>query len=265
MTFLSISYSFYITNCYQSILKEHENLIEEKAHLEALLELQDKYYQQLKDQFSLRLGGRPCALITPDDPLVNQKVQEITGDWSNTSDLTEFWIDLEKMLSWVRLYVKYNDDTYFPKLPSALGENVEYINDVWLFPNETLSFEQGDCEDKATLFCSMILSYERQNPIFQVECIHVRVIDKVHKSFIGHLVVQISYNHEVAILDPTGWYSTSEFTGKYMVNISEEIYRYFKIDVRARGENPHIYRVFSNTLLKHFTSTDEYIQWMEIR
>jgi hypothetical protein len=196
---------------------------------------------------------------------VNQKVIEITGGWSNISNITEFWIDLDKMLLWIRWYVKDNYDTYFPVLPSNLGGNVVYERDVWLFPNETLSVEYGDCEDKAILLCSMIMSYERQNPIFQIECIHVRVIDRVNKSFIGHLAVQISNKSGLAILDPAGWYSTLEYTGKYMSNFSEEINRYIRVEMLSHGSNPHVYRVFSNMLLEHFNSTDDYICWMEKR
>lgn len=216
-------------------------------------------YKQLKLEIDQRQGRpNPCIFITPNDPSVAQVVRNITGGWSDTSNLTEFWYDVHRMFYWiVEKPFLFNRDTFYPILPSEPWGSVRYKEEVWLFPNETLSFGWGDCEDQAILLCSMILSYEGQNQKFPVECItFIGGGDDLMK---GHTAVQISHKGNLTLLDTTIVYFTSDHAGKVTAkSVSIEINNYFRNHVTYLV-------VFSDSLIKIFASIDEYIQWMESR
>jgi len=223
----------------------------------------------LKLEIDQRRGKpNPCIFITPNDPSVAQVVKKITGGWSDTSNLTEFWYDVHNMFDWVVRNIRLNKDTFYPIPPSEPWGSVQYINDLWLFPNETLSFGQGDCEDHAILLCSMILSYEGQNQKFPVE--FITFIGESRDSMRAHAAVQVSFKGNLTLFDTISVYFTSDHTGNLTAkSVSTEINNYFQYQVKVGwvnlGVNPQVYMVFSNSLFKIFASNDEYIQWMESR
>jgi len=105
--------------------------------------------------------------ITPRDKAVRDIVYTITSGWSDPSDWNEFWTDVLNMYYWVINNIKYNG--LYQKLPNNASEDLDFCNEMWQFPDETLMLRQGDCEDMAILLCSMIRCYSNTKCL--AECI----------------------------------------------------------------------------------------------
>lgn len=106
--------------------------------------------QNLIDQMKRRVSPTFAEMktyVTPNDPQVFSKVREIggTGQWD--------WNVARKILDWVTTNVDYEEDPHIPN-PYDYGETT--INELWKYPSETLAELKGDCEDQATLLCSML-------------------------------------------------------------------------------------------------------------
>ncbi len=56
-------------------------------------------------------------LITPQDPTVENKVQEITGGWSHLTDWTEYWTEVKMMYDWLVNNIECRHDGLYPVLP----------------------------------------------------------------------------------------------------------------------------------------------------
>jgi hypothetical protein len=227
--------------------------------------LQDSYdaatseYEQIKYQINQRAQHYDISVfITSNDSSVQQVTNQITGGWSNQSDWNEYWTDIKALYNWVVNNVAYRSDGLFPLLPSSLPGEVDYITEMWQFPNETLSLEKGDCEDMAILLCSMIRCYSQEH---QVECILIT------SSYAGHAALQIPVSGgKIAILDPAGNYYTSDVLGNLVSkDISTEIDKWLNHWKPQMGNDVRVYRVFADYMDQTFASTDEYISWMDSR
>jgi hypothetical protein len=227
--------------------------------------LQDSYdaatseYEQIKYQINQRAQHYDISVfVTSNDSSVQQVTNQITGGWSNQSDWNEYWTDIKALYNWVVNNVAYRSDGLFPLLPSSLPGEVDYITEMWQFPNETLSLEKGDCEDMAILLCSMIRCYSQEH---QVECILIT------SSYAGHAAVQIPVSGgKIAILDPAGHYYTSDVLGNLVSkDISTEINKWLNHWKPQMGTDVRVYRVFADYMDQTFASTDEYISWMDSR
>jgi len=198
------------------------------------------------------------VFITSNDSSVQQVTNQITGGWSNQSDLNEYWTDIEALYNWVVDNIAYRSDGLFPLLPSSLSGEVDYITEMWQFPNETLSLEKGDCEDMAILLCSMIRCYSQQH---HAECIWITSADA------GHAAVQIPVSGgKIVILDPAGNYYTSDILDNLVSkNIATEINNWLNYWKPQMGNDVRVYRVFSDYMDQTFASTAEYISWMNSR
>lgn len=191
-------------------------------------------------------------LVTPYDPAVRQIVFQITGDWSNPSDWDEYWNDVEAMYNWVVDNVEYRYDGLFPILPENPLESVDYFDEMWQFPNETLTLGKGDCDDMAILLASMILSYN--NCEYYVEC----VVTEHHVALYSPVA-----DDKICILDPAGHYTTNSGWPYYdltAIDVRQEVYNWLNYMDESRVE-----WIFSGDLWKRFTSTEEFVNWLYAR
>ena len=224
-------------------------------------ELYESYSTVASDYFEIRyqLNQRSQhydleRFITPNDASVQQTIAEVTGGWSNTSDWDEYWTDIEALYDWVVNNIPYNYDGLFPVLPSIMSDDVEYITEMWQFPNETLSVKRGDCEDMAILLCSLVRGYSQEH---WAECI------LIVSSSSGHAAVQIPVSEDkLAILDPAGHYHTSSMGVLVSKDISTEITNWLNYWKPQMGTDLRVYRVFSDYMDQTFSSTAAYISWM---
>ncbi|MEM2522791.1 MAG: AN1-type zinc finger domain-containing protein [Candidatus Bathyarchaeia archaeon] len=259
---------------YNSLYAQFDSLISQYTELQSRYDalqasynsLQNSYnllvsqYNRLRYEINLRSQLYEVKMfVTPNDSTVRQIVNQITGGWSNPSDWNEFWTDIKTMYDWVVNNVKYRSDGLFPVLPSSPSGSVYYATQVWQFPNETLNLREGDCEDMATLLCSMILCYTGER--YWTECVWIT------SSSSAHVGVQIPVSGgKIVILDPAGKYYTKDIWGNLVSkDISTEVNNWLNYWMRDMGNDVRVYRVFANYIDKTFSSTSEYISWMYSR
>ena len=162
-------------------------------------------YAGLKAQINVRLGLTPQdrqSFITPSNSAVSVKVQEITGGYSK--NINEYWRDWERLYRWVVDNISYSYDSYMPFLPENISGELIWLAGCWRMPEETLGDETGDCEDRALLLASMLLSYNEPN--YAVWLLEIRTSIPEEK---GHLAVAFPVaGGNLTILDPAGNYYT---------------------------------------------------------
>jgi len=245
---------------YNLLRLEHNSLIHDYDALETQNVLLQSEYDQLRYQINQRSQRYNTSnFITPDHSSVEQIVTQITDGWSDPSNWSEFWDDVKAMYDWLVNHTEYRYDGLFPILPNELSGDAQYHDEMWQFPNETLSLEKGDCEDMAILLCSMILRYTGGE--YWTECIMLAGSNN------GHMGVQIPVGaNKLAILDPAGHYYTSDDGGNLVSkNISLEINEWLNHWESELGNNAYVSGVFANYLDETFSSTNEYISWMSAR
>jgi len=217
-------------------------------------------YENLRDKVNQRwdqVNVEP--FITPQDQAIRDIVYAITGGWSNPSDWNEYWNDVKAMYTWVVDNIEYRYDGLYPMLPNDPSGDLHFFNEMWQFPNETLSLRKGDCEDMAILLCSMIRFYSGMK--YPVECIIIV------NSTLGHMAVQMPVpGYKLVILDPAGKYYSHDIWGNIAFNdITTEINNWLNYWKPYMGSDVYVSRIFSDYLDKTFTSTNEYITWMYSR
>ena len=263
---LQNQYSLLLSN-YSTLEESHETLETQYKLLQELYDAlraeYDRYataYQNLRnmiDQRSLKTDIE--SFITPPNSDVVSVVYSITGGWSNSSDWNEYWSDVKGMYMWVRNNIEYRYDGLYPILPYDPASSLQHWNEMWQFPNETLSLKKGDCEDQAILLCSMIRCYCDME--YEAECIWITSSES------GHVGVQIPVTgHTMVIFDPAGGYYSHDLWGNVVFNdVAVEINNWLNYWKPTMGNDVYVYRVFSDYIDRSFTSTDEYITWMYSR
>lgn len=217
-------------------------------------------YTNLRKQINLRLGIRQDGqgFITPDDPIISTKVQEITEGYSEETD--EFWRDYRRLFQWVVKTIEYSFDSPSPLLPESIGGTLEWVNDFWRLPVETIRDETGDCEDMAVLLTSMLLNYNQRK--FDVWLIGIRTFGSTP---IAHMAVAIPIeNRRLTILDPTSRYHTPFYAMGGVIG-SREVTPAIddwlaRLDEGLR--DAQIYVVFSEDFYQEFSTNEEFIDWM---
>ncbi len=129
-----------LNNEYDSLQDNYQNVLSSYTDYQSA-------YEHLLSTLDLRWhhpNENETFLITPYDPAVKQIVFQITGNWSNPSDLNEYWNDVDTMYNWVVNNVEYRYDGLFPILPENPFGTVDYFHEMWQFPNETLTLRKGD-------------------------------------------------------------------------------------------------------------------------
>ena len=230
-------------------------------------ELQTEYnqyvenYQALKTMTDLRtLQGPLEDFITPNDPAVVSLVHSITGEKGNaTAPSSSYWKDIKAMYDWVANNIKYREDSLYPVLPNdpadSVANGLTQTDSASQFPNETIAFHAGDCDDIASLLTSMIRCYF--NDQFLVECIWITGTNA------GHVGVVIPFSgDQIVILDPIRGYYSHDTLGNIALNmISSEIYNWLNLWRSSLGNDVHVYRVYSDYMDKTFNGTEDYINW----
>ena len=108
----------------------------------------------------------------------------------------------------------------------------------------------------AILLTSMILSYNGEK--YSIECIELT------GSLGSHVGVQFPVTgNKLTILDPAGnYYTQTWYSSLTSEDITTEINNWLSHWRPSLGNDVRVYSVFSNTLVKYFSSTSEYVSWM---
>jgi predicted nucleic acid-binding Zn-ribbon protein len=235
---------------YNSLQTAYNNLVAEYNRYVAA-------YQKLRGTLNQRWDQENVKpFITPRDPAVTSIVYSITGGWSNPSDWNEYWSDVKAMYIWITNNIEYRYDGLSPMLPYDPSGDIEYLSEMWQFPNETLSLRKGDCEDQAILLCSMIRCYNDER--YLVECI------VIYSATSGHVAVQLPCTGDtLVILDPAGKYYSHDIWGNLAFrDVTTEINNWLDYWKPIMGNDVYVHRVFSDYIDKAFASTSDYITWM---
>jgi len=216
-------------------------------------------YASLREQINLRLGfGEDSQrFITPDDPEISALVLEITEGYSE--DATEFWRDYGRMFQWVIRNIEYSSDSPTPLLPESIDGALEWRNDFWRTPAETIRDETGDCEDLSALLASMLLNYNQRR--FTIWIVGIQTFGPTPK---GHVAVAIPIeNNQLTIFDPSGRYHTP-FPHLGGIGTQEVTLAVADWTTHLQDEMPgaQVYVVFSEDFYQEFTNTQEFIDWV---
>ncbi len=215
-------------------------------------------YANLKEQLELRLGiGQDAQLfITPDDPEISAKVQEITGGYSQ--DVDEFWRDQQRLFQWVIRNIDYGADSPLPLLPEDTNGTLEWRTDFWRLPVETLRDGAGDCEDMALLLTSMLLNYTQRN--YTVWIVGARTFGSTPKAHVA--VVLPILNNQLTIFDPASRYWTPfpDFGGYGTQEASLAIDDWLA-HLEKGMAGAQIYVAFSEDFYQEFSTTQEFVDW----
>ena len=237
------------------------NAIELK--MESLEDEQDlmNSYTNLREQINLRLGiGQDSQrFITPDEPEISAKVQEIAGDYSEET----LWKGYASLFRWMIRDIKYSADSPIPLLPESINGTLDWGRDFWRLPTETIRDGAGDCEDMALLLTSMLLNYNQRN--FPAWIIGVRSFDSIPKAHIA-IIIPIA-DKQLAILDVAGRYHTpfTDLGGFGCQDIPLAIahwLNHLELYFEKGLANAQIYMVFSEDFYQEFSNTQEFVDWI---
>jgi len=90
------------------------------------------------------MGSEVKSYITPECPLVEKTLQDILG--IPPYELSQ--VGFDDIRDWVAINIDYMSD-----------EERWDVEDYWQTPEETLTYNTGDCEDFSTLLCSLLRAY----------------------------------------------------------------------------------------------------------
>jgi peptidoglycan hydrolase CwlO-like protein len=227
---------------------------EEKAALESQISDWESAYESINNEIFQKLGHGDYASIylTPNDQIVGNIAISITGGLSQ--DWDEHWRDVLRLYDWVVNNIAYNFDTPLPILPVSPTGNLDWIEEYWQMPSETVELGTGDCEDMAVLLQSLILGYENEQ--YSTWGIGLQSDNG------GHLAVALPVDDgNLVILDPAGQFYTNGIgfidTTKSITQAINEWLQYWSYDM----PNVYIDFVFSSNFSEYFNSTNEFIAW----
>ena len=239
-------------------IKAQLDSVKPEMELKAEQEQMLSDYASLRALINLRLGIREdCQhFITPDDPEISAKVQEITEGYSE--DAEEFWRDYGRLFRWILGEVEYSSDSATPILPDSMNGTLEWRNDFWRTPVETIRDGTGDCEDMSTLLTSMLLNYTQRR--FTVWVVGIQTFGPTPKA---HVAVAIPIeNHQLTIFDPASRYwtpfPTSGGYGTQEVSLAIDDWL---AHLKEQMPGAEIYVVFSKNFYQEFSTTKEFIDW----
>jgi len=219
-------------------------------------------YSDIRRQINLRLGtGTDATLfITPDEAMVSELVQEITGDYSEEL----FWKDYTKLFHWILLNIDYSLDSPLPLLPESLHsttvDDLYWEGDFWRLPIETIDNRRGDCEDMSTLLVSMLLNYnQRKYPVWIIGAMAEKPRPKSHLA----IAIPLQGAH-LAIFDTSGRYYTpfqeiGGFGSQYFPQALELWLKHLENTDMLEAE---IYVAFSEDYYREFSGNEEFVEWL---
>jgi len=213
-------------------------------------------YADMRRQINVRSGiKQDCQyFITPDDPEIAAKVQEVTNGYSRKY----LWRDYGRLYMWIIRNIQYSLDSPTPLLPEYINGALEWRGDFWRMPVETLRDETGDCEDTALLLASMLLNYNQKR--FPVWIVGVRTFGLKPEAHIA-LAIPCT-NNQLTIFDMAAHYYTQfpVYGGFGSKNVSLAVNDWL---THLEDEIPgaQIYLAFSENFYREFSSTREFIDW----
>jgi len=252
--YTSLEGQYSTTNAQLTSLRDAYNTLQTQYN--DLQTQHNAWYDTLRTRINLRQGldQDKMKFITPDDPLVRSLVVNITGGWSETANWNEYWGDSWLMYTHVTYNIHENHDSLLPLMPTMYGA-LEWRQEFWNFPNETIEFGYGDSEDKAVLLASMILNYGSKN---YTEWI----IEWTSDSGPHYAVAFPVTGGQLTIMDPTVDFHTVGSNGRLGAKDINEAVTEFVSFLGGKGEkNVKIDLVFSTKVYKTFVNTDGFIQW----
>ena len=216
-------------------------------------------YSNLREQINVRLGSSSKdmqSFITPGNPSVSAKVKEITGGYSE--DVDEYWMDCQRLYRWTVNNISYSCDSYIPCFPGVISGEFIWRQEYWRMPEETLNDKTGDCEDMAVLLASMIRSYNQKEYAVWLLEIASNTEEK------AHLAVAFPVKGgNLTILDPAGKYYTGAEYGSIMSKSTSVAVSKWLSSWEKSMPGVAITTVFSESIYEEFSSTDEFLKWVE--
>jgi predicted nuclease with TOPRIM domain len=223
-------------------------------------------FDRLRNTIELRTlpGSNATQFITLDDPTIRSLVYQITGGYDGTS--SDLWNDISNLQGWVVQHISYSYDTYTPIITGSLeyGFNIDWREDFWRFPTETLKDTHGDCEDMAILLTTMIRSYFK----YYVGTLYNAYAMSISGSGpTGHMAVVIPVSGgKIVILDPAGKYVTGLeiFITRWLTprSADEAMKDYFSYWAIGGYSFDHVDFVFNERTYKTFSTLSEFIAWI---
>ncbi len=217
-------------------------------------------YTSLREQVNVRSGltvEDRQSFITPSSSLVSSKVLEVTGGYSENA--SEYWRDFELLYRWVVNNISYSYDSYLPLFPESMSGGLQWRQDYWRKPEETIGDETGDCEDMAVLLASMLKSYNEGR-----YAVWVLGISSSPPEAKGHLAVAFPVQGgRLTILDPAGNYYTGyPYWSLASDSVSVAVNSWLSY-LQSKMPNAKITEVFSENVYEEFSSTAEFIAWAQ--
>ena len=159
------------------------------------------------------------------------------------SDGNLSWEDMKVINDWVHNNIIYNNDTFFDY------ETGQFFGSFWMYPNETLKYRFGDCEEYATLMISLCKAEQNVNWLW---CALTNVTDANGTK--GHAIVFVNVEDDrLYIFDPTaGWNSSAAMSEQEALNEYCSVFGYDHIDIIA---------VFDENNYYSFNSNQDFFNW----
>ena len=147
--------------------------------------------------------------------------------------------DLSKINNYLNKKINYTKDWDFNKK-----------DNYWQTPEQTLSLEQGDCEDYSTALLSLFLAYNNSlncyNIIFTS---HVTTFCQINNYY-------IYYDQEKTELKKQIRYNIIEDKKTALEKLEKEYFEYYRINETERA-----YYAFNNNQYIEFNNNKEFIDW----
>jgi len=212
-------------------------------------------YLDICEQINSRLGGdseSAKSFVTVEAPMVTEMVEEITGGFSEN----KLWAHYKRLYDWVVDNIDYSTDSPIPVLPfNPVDTPLSWESEYWRMPDETIQHKAGDCEDMAFLLASMIINYQQGR--------YATWIIGIRSASGAHLAVAFPVEGgQITILDPAGNYYTRYRRNLSAERTSAEINNWLR-HWSDKMPEAHVEMVFNDRFYKTFSSTEEFLTWVE--
>jgi len=238
---------------YSSLNAEHLSLQNQYKDLTRALGSYQDNYQKLINKVNVRLAFNEYYpnFITPNDPEIENLVYQLTSGWEDKEDINELWKERKTIFDWVTSNIEYAVDSPYPYLSPHLGANISWSKQSTRFPNETISYGTGDCEDQAVLLLSMIISHD--------EGTYDNWLIGWKSSDTRHMAVAFPVaGKRLVLLDPAGQYHSGSAGSLVSEPVEEAIGNWLE-----NWDETEIFIDFicSKDFYEEFDSTAEFLNW----